>query len=190
MAQLQTFTTNRFTKMLYLQYHRAKRLQYPNPKAIAYAEALKYAIFKRRHSTTATTTAKRYHRKHRQTTTTTPTTTTYNKTFQLHFTEDNYPIFANKKITDKDFTDYISKLTKEQQLSLSKWAHSIISTAPTDYLLSEQKFFNKVYKPHRDDEIPYATTATDKQTFTTVDNEYLPPKPAFTQPYCSAVQQL
>ena len=143
---------NRFPKMAALQKYRALKLGYPQDiaEAIGYAEALKYAIFKR----LAQYGLKRYQEEEEK-----------RKKQQINLDWGRFKIFklasyqgkpyvGGKVITPQDYEKEIYwKWGEETGKKIENWAKSIIEKTPKDYLKNEQKFFKEVWVPHRDEEI-------------------------------------
>ena len=145
---------NRFPKMVILQYERALALGFPVwlAKAYGYAEAQKYAIFKTRRSYMPT-------KKKAETKAINPKKAVMyamyktDDIFKLFIDIDGYPIVGGKKITERDFDKYMSRFDKRTIDRLEAWAKAIIKPLKEELLRNEWKFFNYVWKPHRDDEI-------------------------------------
>ena len=141
---------NRFPKMAYLQYARACSLNYPSwqAKAIGMAEAKKYAMFKSARYVPVPKNRKTSSRK----------SLLYllykeNPVFRLFFNSEGYPVIANKPITEADFDKYMRRFDHRTLNRLEAWAFSIVKSLKKELLENESKFFNLVWKPHRDDEI-------------------------------------
>ena len=138
---------SRFPKMMVLQYERAKSLGFNEEmaQAIGYAQALKYAIFKRSFfrgkifSNSSPTQGKSHQVK-------------VNKTFQLYF-KNGYPFVGKKIVKDDDFRKEVYKKFGEKYIFeiVRKWAENIVKSCPKEILENEQKFFKLVWVPHRDE---------------------------------------
>jgi hypothetical protein len=142
--------------MVILQYLRAKELGYPEniAKAIGYAQALKYAIFKnttRRKRTTSTkqiSSTKNNGSNNNK-------NIEVNKTFRITFDiNKNYPVLSNKLITEKDFEEYFKSFGEEILNRLLTWGVNIINQIDNRKDLEiETRFFNNVWKMVRDEEV-------------------------------------
>jgi len=147
---------SRFPKMVMMQYIRAKLLGYPEDvaKAIGYAQALKYAIFK---NTGGRRNSRRKSVSNNQTQTNKSITVqkdNINKTFRITFTPDNkWPTISNKTITNKDFVEYFKSFNKDIVDKLYNWALDRVSKYDKRDLEVETRFFNNVWKNHRDEQI-------------------------------------
>ena len=142
---------NRFPKMAALQKFRAIKLGYPEDlaEAIGIAEALKYAIFKRRSYS-----ERKYRREEEQ-----------REKKEIPLDWDTFKIFrlasykgkpfvAGKVETQENYKKEIfGKWGEKTGKKIENWAKSIIGKVPEEYLRDEQKFFKKVWVPHRDDQI-------------------------------------
>ncbi|WP_461829635.1 hypothetical protein [Aquifex sp.] len=146
---------NRFPKMAALQKYRALKLGYPEDlaEAIGIAEALKYAIFKR---------IAQYGKKYREEEEKKKKTQesldweTF-KTFGLAAYK-GLPFVAGKVETSEDYRKEIfGKWGEKTGKKIEEWAKKIIEHTPEEYLRDEQKFFKKVWVPHRDDPIEAET---------------------------------
>ena len=142
---------NRFPKMAYLQYARACSLNYPvwQAKAIGMAEAKKYAMFKNARYVPVPKRKQQINPKknllymlYKE-----------NPIFRLFFNSEGYPVIANKPITEADFDKYMRRFDCRTIRKLEAWAFSIVKPLRREILENESKFFNHVWKPHRDDEI-------------------------------------
>ena len=146
---------NRFPKMVVLQYARALRLGYNVnlAKAFGYAITQKYAIFKNIPKTKKTRehqNSKHIKRisKKRQI-----ENAIYTKDdiFKITTDFDGYPVIGGNKITEKDFDKYMSRFNQETLDKFGRWAGMIISKCDKNVLKNESRFFNQVWKNHRDD---------------------------------------
>ncbi len=147
---------NRFPKMAAIQKFRALKLGYPPDlaEAIGIAEALKYAIFKNlsRYRKGIEKEAKEKPEKKEL----------YEKldwetfkTFQLA-AKDGLPYVAGKVETPEEYKKAVfGKFGEEVGKRIEEWARRIIEGTPEEFLKDERKFFNYVWKPHRDDPIEY-----------------------------------
>ena len=141
---------NRFPKMAYLQYARACQLDYPvwQAKAIGMAEAKKYAMFKNARYVPVPRNKKTSSRK----------SLLYllykeNPHFKLFVDNEGYPVVGKQRVTDEDFDKYMKRFDFRTIRRLEAWAFSIVKPLRREILENESKFFNHVWKPHRDDEI-------------------------------------
>ena len=137
----------RFPKMMVLQYERAKALGYNenNAKAIGYAQALKYAIFKNTSRIRIPT--HKFQSKSSKA-----------QNFEVH------PIFKLYMIAGMPYVG--GKIVKPEKFDfelnkrfvpglgevLKNWAKEIISHTPKEILENEQKFFKNVWIKVRDDQ--------------------------------------
>jgi len=142
---------NRFPKMAYLQYARAYQLNYSiwQAKAIGMAEAKKYAMFKNARYVPVP-------KKRQQTNPKKSLLYMFykeNPIFRLFFNSEGYPVIANKPITEADFDKYMRRFDHRTLNRLEAWAFSIVKSLKKELLENESKFFNYVWKPHRDDQI-------------------------------------
>ena len=147
---------NRFPKMAALQKFRALKLGYPEElaEAIGIAEATKYAIFKNLHlykrqgrEEEAENLAPEYGSEKEKLDW---------KTFEVFklAAKDGKPYVGGKVLTAKDYRrKVIERWGEEVGKRIEEWAKGIIEQTPEELLKNEQKFFNKVWKPHRDDPI-------------------------------------
>ncbi len=146
---------NRFPKMAALQKFRALKLGYDEKtaEAIGIAEALKYAIFKN---------LSKYRRGIEREREKPEKKEIYEKldwetfkTFQLA-AKDGLPFVGGKVETPEDYRKAVfGKFGEDVGKRIEEWAHRIIESTPREYLEDERKFFNYVWKPHRDDPIEY-----------------------------------
>jgi hypothetical protein len=147
---------NRFPKMAALQKFRAIKLGYPIDlaEAIGIAEATKYAIFKNLHTLQrkgkqeeADKLAPEYGSQKEQLDW---------KTFEIFklAAKDGKPFVGGKVYTPEDYKRKVLQRwgIKGGKL-IEEWAKKVIEQTPEELLKNEQKFFNKVWKPHRDDPI-------------------------------------
>ncbi|NPA53628.1 MAG: hypothetical protein GXO21_03060 [Aquificae bacterium] len=142
---------NRFPKMAALQKERALKLGYPEDlaEAIGIAEALKYAIFKR----IAQTGTKYKDEEEKKSKETQTLDWEKFKIFKLA-SKDGWPYVAGSIKTPEDYKKEIfQKWGEETGKKIEEWAKNIIQQTPEEYLKDEQKFFKKVWVPHRDEEI-------------------------------------
>jgi len=147
---------NRFPKMAALQKFRALKLGYPEElaEAIGIAEATKYAIFKnlnlyKRQGRTEEIErlAPEYASEKEKL-----DWKTF-ETFKLA-AKDGKPYVGGKVFTAKDYRrKVIERWNPEVGKLIEEWAKRVIEETPEELLKNEQKFFNKVWKPHRDDPI-------------------------------------
>ena len=147
---------NRFPKMAALQKFRALKLGYPEElaEAIGIAEAVKYAIFKNLYR----------FKKEGKTEEAEKLAPEYGsekekldwETFKLFklAAKNEKPYVGGRIYTSKDYKRKIfDRWGEEGGKKIEEWAKRIIETTPEELLKNEQKFFNKVWKPHRDDPI-------------------------------------
>jgi len=147
---------NRFPKMAALQKFRALKLGYPTElaEAIGIAEATKYAIFKNLHlyrrqgrEEEAERLAPEYGSEKEKLDW---------KTFEVFklAAKDGKPYVGGKVFTAKDYKrKVLERWGEEVGRRIEEWAKAVIENTPEELLKNEQKFFNKVWKPHRDDPI-------------------------------------
>ena len=148
------FQINRFPKMAALQKFRALKLGYPKEQAeaIGVAEATKYAIFKNLYL---------YRRQGKEEQAHSLAPEYYQEKEKL-----DWKTFAPFKLAAKEgkpyvggktfsWHDYHQKVLKrwgsQGAKKLENWAQSIVENTPKEILENEQKFFKKVWLPHRDD---------------------------------------
>ncbi len=142
--------------MAALQKFRALKLGYPEElaEAIGIAEATKYAIFKNLHrlrkegkEEEAEKLAPEYGSEKEKL-----DWKTF-KTFKLA-AKDGKPFVGGKIYTAEDYRRQIFKRWGEEGgRKIEEWAKRIIEETPEELLKNEQKFFNKVWKVHRDDPV-------------------------------------
>lgn len=154
----------RFPKMVVLQYARAKRLGYKEnlARAFGYAVAQKYAIFKNTSNKNKKKNRKIFNNKwftdnikeniaqleHRK-------DIEYQKDqiFKISISSNKYPVVKDVEITEQDFNKYLSKFNQEILNNLGHWASKIVFEYDEKVLRNENKFFNEVWKKHRDDKL-------------------------------------
>ncbi len=147
---------NRFPKMAALQKFRAIRLGYPEElaEAIGIAEATKYAIFKNLNRAKRTGSVEEIDK----------VAPEYGsqkesldwKTFEVFklAAKDGKPFVGGKVFTSRDYKQKVLKRWGEEGArKIEEWAKKVIEETPEELLKHEQKFFNKVWKERRDDEI-------------------------------------
>ena len=155
---------SRFPKMVVLQYARAKRLGYEEnlARAFGYAVAQKYAIFKNTSNKNNKKKKKNFNNKwftnnikediaqlkHRK-------DIEYQKdqVFKIWINSNSYPVIKDIEITERDFNKYLSRFNQETLNKLGYWASKIVFECDERILRSENKFFNEVWKIHRDDRL-------------------------------------
>ena len=143
---------NRFPKMVAVQYIRAKKLGYDEDKAkaFAYAEALKYAIFKNRRGSRGSTNTKRGHGSSGQKYT---IHTQYDPIFKITVNENGEPVISNKTIKPSEFDEYFeTKFNQCVKDVLLEWANRRLADVDKHILENENKFFNVVWKKIRDED--------------------------------------
>ncbi len=144
---------NRFPKMAALQKFRALALGFDEKtaEAIGIAEATKYAIFKnlsyrRRKEQEAAEVQKRYKRAPEE---------LDEETFALFKLQalDGLPFVGHRTYGAEDYQRAIFlRFGEEAGKSIESWAKNIIATCDNETLQSERKFFEKCWKPHRDED--------------------------------------
>ncbi len=142
--------------MAALQKFRALKLGYPEElaEAIGIAEATKYAIFKNLHRL-------RKAGKEEEVEKLAPEYGSEKenldwKTFETFklAAKDGKPFVGGKIYTAEDYRRQIFKRWGEEGgRKIEEWAKRIIEETPEELLKNEQKFFNKVWKIHRDDPV-------------------------------------
>ena len=142
--------------MAALQKFRALKLGYPPEvaEAVGIAEAVKYAIFKNLH------TLKRQG-KEEEAEKLAPEYGSEKekldwKTFEVFklAAKNGKPYVGGRVYTSADYKrKVLLKWGDEGGKLIEDWAKRIIEQTPEELLKNEQKFFNKVWKPHRDDPI-------------------------------------
>jgi len=147
---------NRFPKMAALQKFRALKLGYPEDiaEAVGIAEATKYAIFKNLHrlkrsgkEEEAEKLAPEYGSEREKL-----DWKTF-ETFKLA-AKNGKPFVGGKVFTAEDYKrKVLDRWGPEGGKKIEEWAKKIIEETPEELLKNEQKFFNKVWKPHRDDPV-------------------------------------
>ena len=138
---------NRFPKMVILQEERAILLGFDKEKAkiIGYAQAKKYAIFKNC-------------RKGKKKAGNAPHMVPIEKPkilkeFRLTLNENELPIVGNKEVTVEEYEKYMKRFNQIQTKALKRWAHNVLKGISERDLKVESRFFNNVWKQHRDDKI-------------------------------------
>ena len=146
---------NRFPKMAALQKFRALKLGYPKDitEAIGIAEATKYAIFKNLHMLKRSG-------KEEETNKLAPEYGSEKekldwKSFEIFklAAKNGKPYVGGKIFTSNDYYNKIINKWGKESKKIESWAKKIIEETPEDILRNEEKFFNKVWKIHRDDVI-------------------------------------
>lgn len=146
---------SRFPKMVMLQYYRAKALDHPEDiaKAIGYAQAKKYAIFKnvggrrKGRGTKSQNTPQGSNQQNNN-------HIEMNKIFRITIdTRYNLPVLAGKIVKPEEFDNYFRSFDKEILNKLHTWAKNIIDNTDVNNLIVESRFFNNVWKTVRDQEI-------------------------------------
>jgi hypothetical protein len=145
---------NRFPKMAALQKFRALKLGYPEDlaEAIGIAEATKYAIFKNLHrlkragkEEEAEKLAPEYGGEKEQLDW---------KTFEVFklAAKKGKPYVGGRIYTSSDYKRKVyDRWGPEGGKLIEEWAKKVVESVPEELLKNEQKFFNKVWKTHRDD---------------------------------------
>jgi len=151
---MQVLKINRFPKMVVLQKERAIKLGFDEEKAkiLGYAQAKKYAIFKNCRKSKKKVSIKvlskdialssNYQEKTKEI-----------KEFRLSLTPEGLPIVGKQIVSKKDYEIYMSRFNEREIKTLERWAKSVLKEVPERDLKVESRFFNNVWKPHRDDEI-------------------------------------
>jgi len=153
---MQVLKINRFPKMVVLQKERAKVLGFDEEKAriIGYAQAKKYAIFKnasrkskkriviKSFSKDIAPTSSNLQEKSREI-----------KEFRLVLNPQGLPIVGKQVISKRDYNIYMSRFNEREIKALERWAKSVLEKANERDLKVESRFFNNIWKIHRDDEI-------------------------------------
>ena len=140
--------------MVVLQKERAIKLGFDEEKAkiLGYAQAKKYAIFKNCRKSKKKVSIKvlskdialssNYQEKTKEI-----------KEFRLSLTPEGLPIVGKQIVSKKDYEIYMSRFNEREIKTLERWAKSVLKEVPERDLKVESRFFNNVWKPHRDDEI-------------------------------------
>jgi len=145
---------NRFPKMMILQYCRALKLGYSEKlaKAIGYAQALKYAIYKNR--------AFSYYKKSKK-----ENIKNNNQNYKIEQFEnfkvdenfkltfiDNLPFVGKKKITESEFEKECLRKGIDNEIleNMKRFYFNVLNNCEETLLKNENKFFNKVWKEIRD----------------------------------------
>ncbi len=145
---------NRFPKMAALQKFRALRLGYPleEAEAIGIAEATKYAIFKNLQR------AKRSGKTEEVDKVAPEYGSLREKLDWKKFepfkmaSKGGKPFVGGKTFTARDYRQKVLTRWGEKGGELiESWAKQIIENTPEELLKNESKFFNKVWKVHRDE---------------------------------------
>ena len=138
---------NRFPKMAVLQKERAVKLGFGTEfaKAIGFAEAKKYAIFSRR--------GEGYTSRKKSKNSKNYISNNSLREFRLALGNSGFPVVANQTITSKDYDDYMRRFDLSTLQALEAWAQNLLEKTPSEVLRNETKFFNNVWKLHRDDNI-------------------------------------
>ena len=138
---------NRFPKMVILQEERAILLGFDKEKAkiIGFAEAKKYAIFKN---------CRRGKKKVGSAPHMVPVEKPkILKEFRLTLSENELPVVGGKEITFNEYEKYMKRFNKAQTRALKRWAHNVLKDISERDLKVESRFFNNIWKQHRDDKI-------------------------------------
>lgn len=146
---------NRFPKMMVLQRYRAEQLWYPVDlaKAIWIAEATKYAIFKNFALSKRENIEKKLIATWKVENEKQLQQYNFDNIFKIHL-KDNKPFVGGKIFSEQDYERYMLKFDEKTRKSLEKWGQKIIENTPEELLENENKFFNLVWKKHRDEDIP------------------------------------
>ena len=151
---MQILNVNRFPKMVVLQKERALRLGFSEEKAkiIGYAEAKKYAIFKNCRKGKKKISTKVFPKD------IAPSSNQQEKPkeikeFRLILTPEGLPVVGKQVVSIKDYEIYMSRFNQKEIEAMEKWANSILEKTNERDLKVESRFFNNVWKLHRDDEI-------------------------------------
>jgi len=140
--------------MAVLQKLRAEKLGYNKDlaKAIWIAEATKYAIFKNIWWFTRKTIEKKLIDTGKIQTYKDFEKMNFDENFKLHF-KDWWPFVWGKIFTPANYDTYFHKFSPDILERLEAWWKQVLQDIPEEILKNESKFFNQVWKPHRDDEI-------------------------------------
>jgi len=152
---MQVLKINRFPKMVVLQKERAIKLGFDEEKAkiLGYAQAKKYAIFKNCRKSKKKVSAKAFSKDIAPTSSNLEEKPREIKEFRLTLTSEGLPIVGKQVVTDRDYEIYMSRFSQKEIEAMEKWAKSILKEVPERDLKVESRFFNNVWKLHRDDEI-------------------------------------
>ena len=153
---MKTLNINRFPKMVVLQKERAKALGFDEDmaKVIGYAQGKKYAIFKNASRKGKKRISVKVFSKD-----ITPTSSAQQekpkeiKEFRLTLNSQGLPIVGKQVISERDYNIYMSRFDQKEIEAIEKWAKSILKKVPERDLKVESRFFNNVWKIHRDDNI-------------------------------------
>ena len=139
--------------MVVLQKERAMKLGYAEnmAKAIGYAEAKKYAIFKNRTSYKKKSTGVKLSNK--KTNKKDIPTFDMLKEFRLPLSREGLPVIAGQPVTERDYDNYMYRFNEKELMAIENWARDLVENASERDLTTETRFFNYIWKPHRDDEI-------------------------------------
>ena len=140
--------------MAVLQKLRAEKLGYNQDlaKAIWIAEATKYAIFKNIWWFTRKTIEKKLVDTGKVQTYKDLEKMNFDENFKLHF-KDWWPFVWWKIFIPANYDTYFHKFTPDVLEKLDAWWKQVLQDVPDEILKNESKFFNQVWKLHRDDEI-------------------------------------
>jgi len=162
--QAQEIKLNRFPKMMILQYVRAKKLGYSEEqaKAIGYAEAFKYAIFKTKRAYFSNPNQTKSKNKKGQQSLS-PSELKVNEIFQLYF-KKNMPYVGGKLIKEFDFEKELIKkqITQEVLSNIVEFYNRVLEKVGMGLIKQESKFFNKVWKVIRDLNPPFNESEVEK----------------------------
>ena len=138
---------NRFPKMVALQKERAVKLGFDTEfaKAIGFAEAKKYAIFSRRGGGYTSRKKSKNNKSY--------ISNNSLREFRLTLDNSGFPIVANQTITPKDYDEYMRRFDLSTLQVLETWAQKLLEKTSSEVLRNETRFFNNVWKLHRDDNI-------------------------------------
>jgi len=138
---------NRFPKMAVLQKERAVKLGFGTEfaKAIGFAEAKKYAIFSKCGGGYTSRKKSKNNKSY--------ISNNSLREFRLILDNNGFPVVANQTITPKDYDEYMRRFDSSTLQALDAWAQKLLEEIPIELLRNETKFFNNVWKLHRDDNI-------------------------------------
>ena len=140
--------------MAVLQRVRAEKLWYDPKlaKAIGIAEATKYAIFKNLALSKRVSIEQKLINTGKVKSEKELENLGFDDIFKIHYKNGN-PFVWGKIFTESDYEHYFSRFDENIHNTLLDWARRIIETVPEEILKNENKFFNQVWKKHRDEEI-------------------------------------
>ncbi len=148
---------SRFPKMMALQRFRAQKLGFDEEpaKAIWIAQATKYAIFK---NVSAAPRSAKKSEQSKVKAVPKPTDLDWEQFKVFGLASKKWKPFVGGKVySSQDYDRYwLGRFEPKTAEAVEKWAQGLIEQVPKEILENEQKFFNNVWKAHRDDEIEVA----------------------------------